>query len=312
MFVSVIVCTHNRASILPEVLASLGSQTLPANAFEIVMVDNNSTDRTREVVEHWARELTCLRTVAEAETGLSHARNAGWKAARAVYVVYTDDDCKLPTRWLEKAKKIIEAQQPNFFGGPCRPFYLNDRPAWFKDEYGSGGLGPDVRWPGPNEFLTGGNLFARRELLQRVGGFDPNFGMSGDRVAYGEDPETQMRIRRLVDTPRVYYDPDLFVYHLTRPDKMTYSWMTRSFFAKGRDVYRLRGRVPDEGRERVLIDSLRTTIKGVGDLILGSLFRDRHRYPFFANYFHERIGPYLKRLGRNSEKLSVLRRGAAR
>ena len=87
--------------------------------------------------------------------------------------------------------------------------------------------------------IHGCNLFIQKTILQNVGGFEPHFGMSGNRLGYGEETELQMRIFKALPSPRAYYDPRLYVDHLVAAKKMTIGWVTRAHIAHGRAAYHL-------------------------------------------------------------------------
>jgi len=188
---SVVIGTHNRADLLELALQTLSEQTLASDKFEVLVIDNCSTDTTREVTEHYMSGGN-VRYVYEDKIGIGHARNRGMNEARGVYVVYTDDDCKLPSDWLSRAATIVETHQPDVFGGPFYPFYLSPKPDWFLDAYGGYTLGDEPRWLTVNERpLTGGNLFIEKNILKSVGGFNTNFGMVGKKIGYSQDTIVQ-------------------------------------------------------------------------------------------------------------------------
>ncbi|MFH1754161.1 MAG: glycosyltransferase family A protein, partial [Candidatus Latescibacterota bacterium] len=96
---SVIVCTYNRSPLLVSCLDSLVNQTLPVTNFEIVLVNNNSTDDTQAIAERYAGGHGNIRVINELKQGLSHARNRGWQEAKGKYVAYIDDDAKTLSDW---------------------------------------------------------------------------------------------------------------------------------------------------------------------------------------------------------------------
>ncbi|HUV67645.1 MAG TPA: glycosyltransferase family A protein [Sedimentisphaerales bacterium] len=97
---SVIVCTHNRADRLREVVHQLRAQDYPADAFEIIVIDNLSTDHTPQVVERLVAERGVpVRYVAESRPGITFARSREAKVARYPYLAYLDDDCSVEPDW---------------------------------------------------------------------------------------------------------------------------------------------------------------------------------------------------------------------
>lgn len=317
---SVVICTFDRAPLLAGALATLADQSLDPARFEVLVVDNNSTDGTAEVVEAAARQRPHVRYLHETRQGLAHARNRGWREARGTWVAYTDDDCRLPADWLETGRRIAEDAAPAIFGGPYRPFYLAPKPAWFRDRYGTGSLGAEARALAPGETLPGGNLFLRRDLLARLGGFDAGLGMAGRRLAYAEESALLLRVQRELPEVAMRYEPALEVEHLVRPEKMRAVWLVRHFLAKGRSVYLLQhgpgsgdpAPVPAEPGARLaerarLAGATAKTLGAFGlDLFRHGVLRDRQRHPDLRNYLFERGSAYLRTLGRLRARRELL------
>jgi glycosyltransferase involved in cell wall biosynthesis len=300
VLISVVICTHNRAALLAEALRTLCEQALDSNEYEVIVVDNDSTDHTRSVTEEFALRFPNIRYCLETKIGLSHARNRGWQEARGEYVAYTDDDCKLPSQWLSVAKEIIEQKSFGLFGGPFFPFYDSPKPLWFKDSYRSLGFGDEARFLTKREDLIGNNLFIRRALLEKFGGFDASLGMNGKQIAYGEETELQMRMRKLMPDLEIFYDPRLYVYHLVRVERMKTGWLIREFFAKGRYVYMTEhgNDAPPFGRLPLLLRAIKVALEFLVDISYGVLTRNRGQYPCFQNYFYEHSSRYLRGWGR--------------
>lgn len=165
---SVVVCTYNRAAMLSGALESLAQQTLDKGFYEIIVVDNNSTDNTRVLAEALSQRYPNVRYCLEPQQDLSNARNRGWRLARGEYVAYTDDDCKTPEEWREVACDVIERVWPAVLGGSYLAFYNTPKPRWFKDSYGSHEEGSGARVLGKNEYLCGGNIYIRRRFPERL------------------------------------------------------------------------------------------------------------------------------------------------
>lgn len=297
--ISIIVCTYNRAELLGNALRTLCDQSLDPSEYELIVVDNNSNDRTSAVVEKFARDHKNIRYVLERKQGVSHARNRGWKEARAEYIAYSDDDCEVPHEWLNVAKEIIEESAPIAFGGPHYAFYKSKKPEWFRDSYESRDFGTEARVLTKNEFLIGCNFFLRRSVLQQLGGFKAELGMNGSKVGYGEETELQKRIRSALGEDAVCCDPRLLVYHLVRPEQMTLPWIARKFVAKGRyKTMVLQNNHHPIGRTSLLLEAARTLTALVFDFGVAVVKRDRTRYEYLQNYFYEHNSKYLIRLGR--------------
>lgn len=299
-----IICTYNRSALLADLLQTVCAQTLPHAEYEIIVVDNNSSDETATVAQAYVARYPNVRYVMERPQGLSHARNRGWQAAKGEYVAYLDDDCKAPSHWLQTAAEIIRTVAPLVFGGPYFATYNSRKPAWFKDEYGSYAPCPVATFINETpDRLHGGNLFIARTLLAQIGGFDVTFGMSGYKQAYGEETALLRSLRTTVPTTTFYYDPALWVYHLVRPEKMALRWQMQAHFSKGRAIARLYASPQGQRRTRsaALLRIAGLLLLIVVSLLKGLFLRNRKNLPHLANFVYERILPQVTRLGQNYE-----------
>jgi glycosyltransferase involved in cell wall biosynthesis len=306
VLISVVVCTHNRADLLEKAILSLIAQSLAPDAFEIIVVDNNSSDRTPTVAEKYVRLHTNIRYCRERKQGVSYARNLGWREAQGEYLAYLDDDATAPGQWLEVAAGIIAQRHPHIFGGPFYAMYDKPKPEWFKDEYESHSLGAAARELVDGEFLTGTNLFILRDSCAHVGGFDPQLGMSGEAFGYGEETAFILAARKKIPGIRVYYDPDLKLFHRVAEHKMSLRATAYRRVVDGRYAYRIFG--PERKVSKAL--ALRSTAKlayygtlFIANCTAGCLGRNRALYPFWENYVYERSFPYLHKLGAAYEAL---------
>jgi GT2 family glycosyltransferase len=298
---SVVVCTYNRADLLSHALQSLCAQTAEASRYELIVVDNNSRDNTRETVEGFASRYPVVRYCLEQKQGLSHARNRGWEEACGKYVAYVDDDCTVPDDWVATALAIMKDPSPAVFGGPHYGAYHAPQPRWWKEQYGSFEPAQASGALGPGDYLQGNNIVIQRELLAAIGGFDSRYGMVGDTIAYAEETELQKRIRASCPDAVIHYDPQLFVHHLVRPEKMTLRWNVVSHFSCGRYSCRL---LEDDSpqpsrpqRLKLVGRAMITVLQLVGGLGLALFRRDRNRFPCIENYIYETSFMHIYNLG---------------
>jgi glycosyltransferase involved in cell wall biosynthesis len=240
--VSVVVCTFNRAELLGHCLASYSVLNKVPIDVEVIVVDNNSSDNTREVAEYWGKRLSRFRYVLEERQGLSHARNRGLEVARGDYVYYIDDDVILDADFLVNSLRVIREVSPLIFGGPFAPWYHYGRPNWFHDRYASSDLRYTTRRILPRgKFLTGCNFCIHRSLFEQFGPFDPRLGMRGGQVGYGEETELQRAMQD--EGVSIWFDPSLKMEHVVNPERLTVDWYIQSGWALGRDRV-LSGKVP--------------------------------------------------------------------
>jgi glycosyltransferase involved in cell wall biosynthesis len=304
---SVVICTYNRAELLRGALESLARQQLDPACFEVLVVDNGSTDQTGAVAAEFCARQSNVRYIVEPRQGLSHARNRGFAEARGSYIAYSDDDNRLPPEWLGVASAIVRREGVRIFGGPSRAFFLTARPRWFGEGYGVFSPEWQARDLREGEFLCGNNFFVHKSLLAAIGGFDPQMGMQGDKLGYGEETELLERVRARLPDERCFYDPRLFVYHVVRPNKLTLRWRARQQFATGRYCYHLFNLADRQGRLPLLAQALARAAWLAGEMIYAVAARDRRRYPYLQNYLYERASRHLVAYGIAYERLRAAR-----
>ena len=299
LLISVVICTYNRSDLLTDALQTVCQQTLDHAEYEVIVVDNNSTDKTRDVTQSFVARYSNVRYCLEPQQALSHARNRGWQEAKGEIVAYIDDDVKLPPEWLMVAKEVIKNVSPDVLSGPSFAFYNSPKPYWFKDSYGSHEPYDKAGISEQPDELYGHNLLFRRELLAQSGGFDPTLGMVGDQIAYGEETALLRHIQTTMPETLMYYEPKLYLYHLVRPEKMTWGWLIKERFIKGRYVYRV-FRANRENKAKlfaIIREALIVSLRLLLGIILFSHFRRRDKQPYWQQYLYESSLNHVKRLG---------------
>jgi glycosyltransferase involved in cell wall biosynthesis len=300
--ITVVICTYNRANLLTDALQTLCTQKLSTKYYEIIVVDNNSKDNTRAVAGQFCTRYPNVYYYMETQQGLSHARNRGWQVAKGQYVAYIDDDCKVPEQWLAVAKDIIERISPTVFGGPSYNFYNKPKPRWYKDSYGSNEPYKQPRILREKECVNiyGSNMVFRRAVLRTMGGFDPGLGMSGKKIAYGEETALLQLISTTMPSETIYYDPRLYVHHLVQEKRMSLFWTARQRFVQGIYIERLFHTASSVKFNlfQLLKREARLLFVFANDLILGTLKRDRTKYFHFENYLYEDVFNHLTKMGK--------------
>lgn len=294
--VSVVICTYNRSSFLQSALDSLLVQT--DSDFEMLIIDNNSSDDTHEIVKSYSQRSSRIKYFLEIKQGLSHARNRGIKEATGSYIAYVDDDCIIPTAWIENLKNIIAFTRADILGGPVFPFYLKNTSSWFKDEYHTFEFGPTARMLAKSETLIGCNMVVLKSIFDEIGLFRADLGMTGNQILYSEETEFQLRYIKSKANNGIYYDPLLYVKHYLRPEKMTLSWNIRAFIGKGKSNFL---KDNSKAHSKINIITLLKLISSILKLSLlisyGLVFRSRNKYPYFENYVMERLAGNFKKVG---------------
>jgi glycosyltransferase involved in cell wall biosynthesis len=199
--ISVVVCTYNRCELLSDALARLLEQDPADIGYEVIVVDNNSTDRTRELVESLMENHSRLRYLREYRQGLSHARNAGIAHADGAIIAFTDDDVRVEANWIRKLSRAFE-EHPEIVcvGGRVLPEWESPAPGWLTRDHWSP-LG--VQDYGERSCyvnaerrlcLIGANLAFRREVFARVGLFEPELQRVKGGIGSNEDMEFHLRL----------------------------------------------------------------------------------------------------------------------
>ena len=218
--ISVIICTYNRQKYIYNVLKSLALGTMEADAYEIVLVDNNCTDKTRQEVDHFCNVFpqVNLRYFVETNQGLSHARNRGIKESKGDILVYVDDDATFNPDYLRTyADWFASHPETDAAGGPIIPHYeTGSEPRWmtyFIKRLLTGYLyfgnkpGP---FPGDN-YPGGGNAAYRSRVFERVGLYNVELGRNGDSLGGGEEKDIFDKMKR--EGMQFVYLPQAILYH---------------------------------------------------------------------------------------------------
>ncbi len=235
--ISGVICTHNRERFLERCIDSLLKQSLDSNLYEIIVVDNGSTDATKAICTKFLHHPN-FRYVFEPILGLSAARNTGWQNARGRYVGYLDDDAVADETWFEKAMWSFEKIEPSpdWVGGPIELEWEVASPEWITEEHWVT-LGY-VNWGGKERFLTapgerlgGGNSFYPRALLEKMQGFDTRLGRKKNLLLSGEETQFQHRLKAMGGN--LYYHPGIRIFHFVPQERTIPAFFYRRYYWGG-------------------------------------------------------------------------------
>lgn len=229
--ITIAICTYNRADLLKLALDSLVNQDYDRTQFEVIVINNNSTDNTLKICKKYESDFSNYKIITETKQGLSHARNRAYNELSTDYIAYIDDDAQAPENYIEKAIRIIKEHKPDAFGGPIYPFYLSPKPDWFKDEYEIRMHHPKTGWFTKGS-ISGSNMIFKKTMLQKLGGFDPDLGMRGEEIKYGE--ESFLIQKALQNNYKFYYDTDLIIKHFVPEYKMHLPYFLHRYLNSGK------------------------------------------------------------------------------
>jgi glycosyltransferase involved in cell wall biosynthesis len=228
---AVAICTWNRASLLRQTLERLAGIPWPAQATELILVDNGSTDDTPAVAASFSSRLP-MRIVREADPGLSNARNRALKEATTTHVLFTDDDVLVSDEWLGAfAAAILKYPQAAVFGGPIEPWFQESPARSLAEAFpmlSSGFCGLDHGraegvLPAPLE-VYGANMAFRRAALGNLR-FDPRMGPSRGASVTSEETALIDQIRSAGS--EVVWVPLMQVKHYVDPRRMRLLYLLR-------------------------------------------------------------------------------------
>lgn len=310
---SVLIATYNRARLLDETLTWLARMPVDAGrSWEVIVIDNNSSDDTRATVERRRPEFPVrLEYLFEAKQGRSSALNTGIAHARGRVLVFTDDDVRVQDGWLDAACLPLLQRTPNvdYTGGPVKPIWEAPPPRWLDlargDLWGTIAIQDHgrvpVRYEDVRKVPLGANMAVRADVFEVVGGFRADLGRSGGRVVLGQEvPEWLMRARAAGFGGM--YVPAMEVHHHVPASRLTPRYFRRWWFGKGVSRAALDRMQPVT---ELGVDLRRTPhVLGVPRFMYGTLLRDvaglmkevaarrpeaafRHQMmiAFFAGYF---------------------------
>ncbi|MEM7480149.1 MAG: glycosyltransferase [Acidobacteriota bacterium] len=237
MQASVVVCTHNRSRLLAEACQAVLGVDYPADRWELVIIDNRSTDDTLTVAQGIAAEYPGrVRVVEEPAIGLSAARNRGIREAKGEIVAFLDDDAFPEPAWLGALVEALQRDRALAAGGPVEPRFEGDLPDWFAERYlpylTVWDRGDEIHPLEYNEYPRGANIAFRRETFDRFGGFSTDLGRKGKSLRSCEEIELCLRIER--SGGKILYVPEAGVEHLVSTERITPHWLIARFAAQGR------------------------------------------------------------------------------
>lgn len=248
--ISVILCTYNRAENLKDTLLALKKQDIRSSklSLEILVIDNNSKDHTKEVVLHESTDSPYpIRYVFESSQGKSFALNRGIQEASGDLLLFTDDDIVPPTNWVSTMNEACVEYHADCFGGKVLPLWLDTPPDWITSQtlkrnvngilamldYGDSVI---TATPGSDEnFLFGCNIGFRKEVFNEVGLYRTDIGPTAGKLSRGEDTEMMKRV--LTAGKKAVYVPSIHVLHKVEKERMTLKYARKRRFDGGVSDY---------------------------------------------------------------------------
>ena len=196
-FCSVVIPAFNEEQGIEASLSSLVSQSYPRERYEIILVDNGSTDRTSEIASAYADLI-----LSKPDGNVGAVRNFGIASASGTIIICTDADCVVPPDWIEKGVALLEKNPQHAFGGGLRP---RENAKWIEKYWILNEAGDKTQ----QRALAGSSIFMWKRDLEQLGAFNEN-------VTSGEDSDLYQRA--LGNGLEVIISPGLSVAHLGCPE----------------------------------------------------------------------------------------------
>lgn len=238
LHITVAICTWNRASLLAQTLTAMIALRVPeGTTWELLVVDNNSTDGTAATIATFEGRLP-IRRLVELRPGLSHARNRATIEASGEYLLWTDDDVLVEPSWLGAyVAAFIRRPAAGFFGGVIRPWFPNDPPEWLRrgfdhvaTAYASLDYGPEEIPLSVGRFPFGANM-AFRVNEQRAFPYDPSLGRRPGSAILGD--ETDVFRRMHAQGIGGWWVPGAIVRHFIPPERQSIAYLREYYMGYG-------------------------------------------------------------------------------
>jgi glycosyltransferase involved in cell wall biosynthesis len=236
--ISAIISTFNRAGFLPGLFDSLKIQTLPADDFEVIIINNNSTDNTELLSRGFLNNSKGIRVryFTEINQGLSFARNRGIKEAGGELVTFIDDDALPAKDFLEKSVSFFdEHPEAGASGGKILLRFMSIKPGWYNiflaPLLGYFNHGNRTRLF-KNNYFRGSNMTFRKSLFDTFEPFNTKLGRTGDTLTGGEEKELFYRLKK--NGVQLWYNAEAVVYHLVPAERTTADFIMKQAIGTGR------------------------------------------------------------------------------
>jgi glucosyl-dolichyl phosphate glucuronosyltransferase len=285
--VTVAVITFNRSRYLRETLAGLVRQDYPADCYELLVIDNNSTDKTKDVVLSFMASTPAPRRVLETLPGLDHGRNRAVDEARGDVIVLVDDDILVEPDWLAQLVapfSSLDSHSIGVVGGEVIPVFPDGIPAWLVGAHRPLGFRTDAGSLPPDQAPMGANFAFPKWVFARFGKFDTDLDRRGASLFGGGDSDMVRRVRSA--GLKAWFVPGAKVLHQIPANRLTLGYALRHGF--------------DSARSRV-VDNAR-------------VLRDAGRpvFPYMASRFAANVLKLALFLAESAACFAVMRKDPAR
>lgn len=237
--ISVIVCTYNRSDYILKALNSLARQILPTNQYEVIIINNNSTDLTDALCNAFLQEqqnLNCLYFI-EKQQGLSYARNRGIAESSGDILVFMDDDAQADENYLSEIRDFFDTTPDvEACGGRIYPDFESKQPDWMSHFLlpltSTIDMGNKIKLFKGTKYPVGANMAFRKDVFQKYGMFNTDLGRKGNNLDGSEEKDIFMKIKK--DNKKIYYLPSAIIKHQVPDRRLTFDFFKRQAIGVGK------------------------------------------------------------------------------
>ncbi|MEM9325383.1 MAG: glycosyltransferase [Bacteroidota bacterium] len=268
--ISVIVCTYNRAPYIGKCLRHLADQTASKTSYEVIVIDNNSTDQSSELIKEAIQrhQNTTIRYYLETTVGLSHARNRGIKESSGRVLAFVDDDAFAAPKYVAEVDRYF-ADHPEVVavGGKIVPVYEEEAPAWMTHYLlplvAAVDMGSSSKPYPRNKFPIGANMAFRSSVFEEIGNFNPALGRIANELGAGEEKDLFLQLR--AGGGLIHYAPEILVRHIIPAKRLEESYIRRMGQGVGRSE---RQRLTTKPTGQVFRKIVSEMVKTIGTIVL--------------------------------------------
>lgn len=241
LIISVVICTFNRSKLIEPTLQSLINNSASPSTYEILVIDNNSTDNTEILVKKFIEQNKdySIRYLKELNQGLSFARNRGIQESNAPIIAFFDDDIFADEHLIQNWISFFE-KNPYAVGGGGKIHVHFDapRPSWMPEVlltlFGKHDFGDEIKKYKKGNYPFGGNLAYRRQIFEKVGNFNTQLGRKGTDLNGGEEKELFQRISEHNDN--IFYVYNAFLWHRVGAKRLTLNYVQGQAEGVGKSI----------------------------------------------------------------------------
>ncbi len=298
--ITVAICTFNRKEYLKKAIDSILKQTIDCNLFELLIIDNNSTDGTEELIKNnYTDNNLSIKYIKEDNQGLSYCRNTAVANSKYDFVAFLDDDGIAEPQWLELMLKVLKENNVNFAcaTGDVLPIWEIPKPSWlfpFFEIYFSIFQLSKERFKftdNQNHTPAGGNVIYKKQVLIELGGFNTTLGRNGINLLSGE--ETLIHKKMIRNGYELIYIPDIRIHHHIHKSRINRLWLLKRSFWGGYSVQAIK-KLESNGQSVInfkkLYLNLYNIILNLFLIPTGFLFKPKHYYMVYLFRFSKSLG----------------------